>query len=58
MACSNAASSYAVHPAVAHGQAMIANGLADSTGRSLPQRGWKLVAAQKLEERRAIMACG
>ena len=45
---------YAVHPAVAHGQAIIA-GLADSTGRSLPQ--WlKLVAAQKLEERRAIMA--
>jgi len=45
---------YTVHPAVAHGQAIIA-GLADSTGRSLPQ--WlKLVAAQKLEERRAIMA--
>jgi hypothetical protein len=36
---------YAVHPAVAHGQAIIA-GLADSTGRSLPQ--WlKLVAAHK-----------
>jgi hypothetical protein len=45
---------YSVHPAVAHGQAMIAN-LAGTTGRSLPQ--WlKLVAAQKLDERRAIMA--
>ena len=45
---------YTVHPAVAHGQAIIA-GLADGTGRSLPQ--WlKLVAAQKLGERRAIMA--
>lgn len=45
---------YSVHPAVAHGQAIIAN-LADTTGRSLPQ--WlKLVAAQKLDERRAIMA--
>ena len=46
--------SYDVHPAVAHGQAMIAN-LAATTGRALPQ--WlKLVAAQKLDERRAIMA--
>lgn len=45
---------YSVHPAVAHGQAMIAN-LAGTTGRPLPQ--WlKLVAAQKLDERRAIMA--
>ena len=45
---------YSVHPAVAHGHAIIAN-LAGSTGRSLPQ--WlKLVAAQKLDERRAIMA--
>jgi hypothetical protein len=45
---------YAVHPAVAHGQAVIA-GLADNTGRALPD--WlKLVAAQKLDERRAIMA--
>jgi len=50
----SSAVSYAVHPAVAHGQAMIGN-LAGTTGRSLPQ--WlKLVAAQKLEERRAIMA--
>ena len=45
---------YAVHPAVAHGQAIIAN-LAGTTGHSLPQ--WlKLVATQKLDERRAIMA--
>ena len=45
---------YAVHPAVAHGPAIIA-GLADNTGRSLPQ--WlKLVTAQKLDERRAILA--
>jgi hypothetical protein len=45
---------YAVHPAVAHGQAIIA-GLAENTGHTLPQ--WlKLVAAQKLDERRAIMA--
>jgi hypothetical protein len=45
---------YAVHPAVAHGQAVIA-GLAEATGHALPQ--WlKLVAAQKLDERRAIMA--
>ncbi len=44
---------FAVHPAVAHGEVMIAN-LAGTTGRSLPQ--WlKLVAAQQLEERRAIM---
>lgn len=44
---------FAVHPAVAHGQAMIAN-LAETTGRPLPQ--WlKLVTAQKLQERRAIM---
>jgi hypothetical protein len=47
------AAAYMVHPAVAHGQAMIAN-LAGTTGRALPQ--WlELVAAQKLEERRAIM---
>jgi hypothetical protein len=45
---------YAVHPAVAHGQAILA-GLADNTGRALPD--WlKLVTAQKLDERRAIMA--
>ena len=45
---------YSVHPAVAHGQAIITN-LADTTGHSLPQ--WlKLIAAQKLDERRAIMA--
>lgn len=45
---------YAVHPAVAHGQAIIA-GLAGNTGHTLPQ--WlKRVAAQKLTERRAIMA--
>ena len=45
---------YSVHPAVAHGQTIIAN-LADTTGHSLPQ--WlKLVAAQKLDQRRAIMA--
>lgn len=44
---------FTVHPAVAHGQAMIAN-LAATTGHALPQ--WlKLVAAQKLEQRRAIM---
>jgi len=48
------APTYSVHPAVTHGQAIIAN-LAGTTGRSLPQ--WlKLVAAQKLDERRAIMA--
>lgn len=45
---------YSIHPAVAHGHAIIAN-LSGTTGRSLPQ--WlKLVAAQKLDERRAIMA--
>ena len=45
---------YSVHPAVAHGQAMIEN-LVQTTGRSLPQ--WlKLVAAQSPGERRAIMA--
>lgn len=50
----NSAVRYTVHPAVAHGQAMIDH-LAENTGRSLAQ--WlKLVAAQKLAERRAIMA--
>ena len=50
----NSAIRYAVHPAVAHGQAIIDN-LAENTGHTLAQ--WlKLVAAQKLEERRAIMA--
>jgi hypothetical protein len=45
---------YAVHPAVAHGQAMIDN-FAQTTGRPLPE--WvRLVAAQKLDERRAIQA--
>lgn len=47
------AAAYTVHPSVAHGAAMIAN-LAGTTGHSLPQ--WlKLVAAQKLDGRRAIM---
>lgn len=45
---------YAVHPSVTHARAMAAN-LEKNTGRSLPQ--WlKLVAAQKLEDARAIRA--
>jgi hypothetical protein len=49
-----AAIRYSVHPAVAHGQAMIEH-FAQTTGRPLAE--WlKLVAAQKLDERRAIMS--